>query len=137
MEAGLEELSTPALDSSEPEVPSCWRGVWVWDSPPSVHALVPLSLTYLVLKSSTLSCIIFSSDCRRPLSLLKVSRFFLRALMYVSKKGSRFLGDVVVVCCWRRLHLVSRTLFCCSKNRTYVEKRARCFNRRILRPAPA
>lgn len=36
---------------------------------------------------------------------------------------SRFLPVVVVVCCWSSFHLVSRTLFCCSKNRTYVFKR--------------
>ena len=75
-------------------------------------------VTHLFLKSSTVSCIPLSSESRRPLSPVILSSCLLRLLMYCSNKGSRFCLTVLVPCSCSRVHLVSRTLFCCSRNRT-------------------
>ena len=77
------------------------------------------ALTHLFLKSSTRSCMFLSSESRRPRSPTMLSSCLLRLLMYCSKRGSRFCLTVFVPCSWSRVHLVSRTLFCCSRKRTW------------------
>ena len=88
--------------------------IWCKDSP-CLHS----TPAHLFLKSSTKSCMFLSSESRRPLSPRIPSNCLLRLLMYCSNKGSRFCLTVLVPCSCSRVHLVSRTLFCCSRNRTW------------------
>lgn len=78
---------------------------------------------YLRLKSSTVFWVFFISKCSLPSSLCRESRCFLRPWMKASRRGSMQFFTWEMGCCCKRFHLVSRTLFCCSRNWTWDQNR--------------
>lgn len=95
-----------------------------WTSLMKCHSV--MDIAYLFLKSSTKSCMFLSSPSSLYLSFCRASNCLFRLLMYASNIASILLLPRAPPlncppCSCRRLHFVSSTLFCCSRNRTYSQ----------------